>query len=553
MSQPVYEVIDVGGRRTMVATQDLLPGAVVFQEHALMLLTHAEVQRCVGRTKPKFERYLAVYDLFNKKLSAKQQFAFQSLAKPIYPHFEVSLRSIANQTFKDDGKARFSEEETKLYMKLVCIERNCSFNGPAGDATIESATRMTHSCSPNCYLDIVEDYCTCRVIMPVKAGEPLTIEYKPSVQTLSTADRRHHYIEFKDFTCHCPRCDAPGDDTRQFNCFDAKCAGRHLVCQPLSDRKLHYPETRYDGVEYVEPHLLPCTVCKRSPPLEYQTAMFELEHRLPAIYQSIAAKHKKVQAKSLNNAAAQRALLQEIEATRYPPWHALGLSLAITELSERQILFLQGAPEQKEKIWRLGQQIEATIGSILNFPTPFASELTSLIASGYMSTAQHAQAREHTLRGLRMHLILRGRESHRSDLTGIMLELFRDLPLTLAARTTVPSLPATITEPTALATEVVVDAAKASVPTVCAPSLPDDAPSEDSAGPVVCTSASSTACHSTVTAAPYDTTICAYCEESPLRAALKLSLCGRCRQAAYCGSACQKAHWKAHRSRCPKS
>jgi hypothetical protein len=45
---------------------------------------------------------------------------------------------------------------------------------------------------------------------------------------------------------------------------------------------------------------------------------------------------------------------------------------------------------------------------------------------------------------------------------------------------------------------------------------------------------------------------CAYCEESPKRAAMTLSRCGACKKVAYCGAACQKAHWKAHKALCKK-
>jgi hypothetical protein len=45
---------------------------------------------------------------------------------------------------------------------------------------------------------------------------------------------------------------------------------------------------------------------------------------------------------------------------------------------------------------------------------------------------------------------------------------------------------------------------------------------------------------------------CGFCEESPTRAAAKLSVCGRCKQVAYCSQGCQKAHWKLHKTCCGK-
>ena len=44
--------------------------------------------------------------------------------------------------------------------------------------------------------------------------------------------------------------------------------------------------------------------------------------------------------------------------------------------------------------------------------------------------------------------------------------------------------------------------------------------------------------------------LCAFCEESPLRAAIALSRCGRCKQVSYCSADCQKAHWKLHKKTC---
>jgi hypothetical protein len=46
---------------------------------------------------------------------------------------------------------------------------------------------------------------------------------------------------------------------------------------------------------------------------------------------------------------------------------------------------------------------------------------------------------------------------------------------------------------------------------------------------------------------------CAFCEESPEHAAMKLSLCGRCRKVSYCSVGCQKAHWPVHKRMCKKA
>jgi hypothetical protein len=51
-------------------------------------------------------------------------------------------------------------------------------------------------------------------------------------------------------------------------------------------------------------------------------------------------------------------------------------------------------------------------------------------------------------------------------------------------------------------------------------------------------------------AAPVDASVCAFCEESPERAAMKRSRCGACKAVMYCSVGCQKAHWKIHKAQC---
>jgi hypothetical protein len=119
---------------------------------------------------------------------------------------------------------------------------------------------------------------TVRTLRQVQAEKELTRDYNGDRRLQPTHMRRFKRLEVKGFTCHCARCDAPSDDTRQFH--DSKCHGRGAACHPLNNKDpLPVPTMVYTGVEYVEPHLLPCTVCQRSPPLEYQTRMFNLEHR----------------------------------------------------------------------------------------------------------------------------------------------------------------------------------------------------------------------------------------------------------------------------------
>jgi hypothetical protein len=60
-----------------------------------------------------------------------------------------------------------------------------------------------------------------------------------------------------------------------------------LACQPINKKPFRLADLAYTDVEYVEPHLLPCTVCHRTAHASYQAEMFKLEEKLPAIVKKI--------------------------------------------------------------------------------------------------------------------------------------------------------------------------------------------------------------------------------------------------------------------------
>ena len=104
--------------------------------------------------------------------------------------------------------------------------------------------------------------------------EELTIEYNEDYFDQPTHVRRAHLIQSKEFLCRCPRCESTtGDDTRQFNCFDSACSGRHLATQSTATMM----ETNSESIHQLQYHLLPCTHCGRLPPLAYEVQMFQKE------------------------------------------------------------------------------------------------------------------------------------------------------------------------------------------------------------------------------------------------------------------------------------
>lgn len=49
---------------------------------------------------------------------------------------------------------------------------------------------------------------------------------------------------------------------------------------------------------------------------------------------------------------------------------------------------------------------------------------------------------------------------------------------------------------------------------------------------------------------PADSSLCGLCLESPTKADIALSWCGRCGRTTYCSAGCQKVHWVVHKKIC---
>ena len=63
-----------------------------------------------------------------------------------------------------------------------------------------------------------------------------------------------------------------------------------MVHQPLGKDSIFVNMSAYEGVTYVEPHLLPCTVCHKKAPADYEARMLAMENRLPALVAQITDK-----------------------------------------------------------------------------------------------------------------------------------------------------------------------------------------------------------------------------------------------------------------------
>jgi len=371
----------------------------------------------------------------------------------------------------DASKIRLnvSPEEKKLLIQFSCImERNAFDMGKGDRALFAQMSCFGHSCAGNCHYSPSANGATmqCRANQHIAAGAELTIAYLPELNLKHTYERRQAYLEKYHFTCHCPRCDALGDDTRQFDCFDPACKGVMMVCQPTMN-KLGLPE----------PYLLPCTVCHRAPPKHYdEEDKFYLESIIPELLDRFTFQNQEAQASA--ERWRFRALLEDIEEFELPmrhalclPFHELMLELirsrgkSLAEVRDNTHLAALAYIAAQEGIT---PHPCAALLRVLNEACVHCVYVPNMVEEPDLRLSA-VQAKELLQRNLRMVLLLRGRAVPHDCVW--RAEIDRHLLNALAE-----------------------------LPQVC------------------------------------NMEVCAFCEESPLHAALTLSRCGKCRQVCYCST-----------------
>jgi hypothetical protein len=459
----------------MVATRDILPGELVFHESKTLVSKPSEgVTTSVGFAS---ESIAALLKMVEEVLSKEERTTLLSLPCGNTASYEL----FADRTLDTLEKKRLIKVRDKAHRSMLRkVLKVTKLNGTVIFAT---ASFVEHSCCPNCALMRVRDGSQeCRAIKPIAAGSRLTASYTGLRDHVSTPERRYQLMQSFEFTCHCPRCDAPGDDTRQFACFDLQCTGRHYVRQPLSAYPLPFDDLSYMGVIYVTPHLLPCTVCKRSPPAAYQKQMFQWEQDVEPDIRKLEIATKQGGQVSLNEV-----MDADLRPIRH---HHLGLRMAyahyrVFHMYCRAVTKAGKLPSPQEAQFLLQRAARAAEIDQHIFPAPNLRSLTIVgnIAESLVMIEQFAEALPYCRRAVRLQALLNGRDC-RDPLYDEWLA--RALTETQDAET------------------------------------------------------------------PLSLEVCAFCEESPERAALKLNRCGRCRQVSYCSKGCQTAHWKGHKAQCKK-
>ena len=489
-----YEIVESRSRgKFVVAKRDILPGELVLEEkEPLMYFTEESVNQRTAFMPHDVATFTTAYSTF-KKLPAFQRNRIETLYAPMDRPITVSLHVIAsNMRYVSPGATKpqlFCRDDTDMFVKASTLVRFNSFPSEGGHYLFDDMSRFSHSCAANCAYIIAGHVCKCYAVVPIKAGEELTISYREDRDFEPTHERRARYAGGKEFTCHCPRCDAFGDDTRQFDCFDHACKGVMMVHQPLSNEPVTENRYSYEGVEYVEPHLLPCTLCHCAAPAEYQAKMLALEKKLPALTRIVTNRMYRFIKNWDTPVESWESLLREMERYKLPRRHMMVKTISeakLTVLDNIHRLRGAGIIERKR---RAALECIESVQNIFPQPKRKLVEIITVVCKMCGTLAPKpvfSVEEEKALRqkALRMQLILNGRENRRISEDNALAKVLSQLPM----------------------------------------------PQQQQP--------------------PQNMDTCAFCEESPLRAAMKRSRCGKCKKMAYCSVGCQKAHWPLHKKCC---
>lgn len=97
---------------------------------------------------------------------------------------------------------------------LNCFEHS---DDPVTYASFFLPSFMSHSCKPTAMWTSIGDVFFIRAQERMRVGDELTVSYLSEEFALRPIDkRRSHLQSTKFFSCDCPRCTAPGDDSRGF-------------------------------------------------------------------------------------------------------------------------------------------------------------------------------------------------------------------------------------------------------------------------------------------------------------------------------------------------
>ncbi len=435
-SEKLYSIVDSGVRGMVaIATRDIMPGELVVEEkEPLLSFSQADCERYKCNEK-NAEFAFAAYNAFVHNLSSEKQQNFMSLYGPTTGVVADRLRKFLQKETHprqgpDDPLTTLESIDEELMVKAFQVVRFNMFSTIKEDYNVYSEiTRFSHSCASNCNYSFCGQSIVCYTRCFIRAGEELTVSYNSLRDMDPIHERRQKYLEVKEFTCHCPRCAAIGDDTRQFDCFDSACKGVMMVCQPINKNVVN--NLSYEGVEYVDPHLLPCTVCHQTAPAEYQAEMFALEAKLLKFGPRFAQRHSDMMDE--RRYSEMEPLYKEVLRLKLPPRHGASLPLLRAKWRVLHCMHLENFPRFSSDLQKAVTEYLVALENICTFPGNYlSSELTFVALSCSKMCIQPVfpppQEKELCLKALRMHLLLEGRGSRDAFLDEITATCHERLP-----------------------------------------------------------------------------------------------------------------------------
>jgi hypothetical protein len=183
---------------TVNAEKDFLPGFEVFcTSKPLLWITKSAINQY--ESFDCLAPFFAAYDHVLDVMGSSEQTDFLRLRGPVTGDLpDQSAEVSAARAWNPQAFVQLKGRHGPL-REIASIMRINAFETNGGRCIFAVACRISHSCMPNCVIELNNSRCICRCILPVTTGEKLTIEYNPQPRFITTCERRRIHAQTKDF------------------------------------------------------------------------------------------------------------------------------------------------------------------------------------------------------------------------------------------------------------------------------------------------------------------------------------------------------------------
>lgn len=257
-------------RYTIIANHFIAAGTILCTEKALFTVNYDTFKDQVKQSDNIFIAYFQLllkqyYELLNDdQFWSEIANIFENITQLpvlINLHMNEQLNKFITVVSLQDQK-RFSKFVQVFYYK--------GYINKCSDSLFFRGTipKLSHSCRPNCHLDFLPNTSIChvRVIRDIQIHDKITVNYKPELIYRPVYERNDILFQSEGFVCSCDRCNRHFDDTRQFNCLQSTCSGKHYFHQPVKSSIVKM--TR-------------CSMCNQAAPSSYAFQAKQWETNFP--------------------------------------------------------------------------------------------------------------------------------------------------------------------------------------------------------------------------------------------------------------------------------